>query len=244
MNKKSHKPTELIVALDFPSPKQALMFVEKLKGFPVIYKVGSELFVTGGPEFVSQMVSKGHRVFLDLKFHDIPNTVAKAAHRAAILGVEMFSVHLAGGKAVFDTVRTELANLPAPHPKVVGISVLTSFGEEAWAEVTQALSGAVSTPSASVERLIEKAIEWNVDSLVCSPHELAVVRALSKKIFTIVPGIRPAGSPKHDQVRVMTPEEARDAGANAIVMGRPITLAKDPVQVVLSLLELLGTRVK
>src|SRR3954453_16974661 len=126
--------TDLIVALDFPRSERALELVDSLRGLSVVYKVGSELYLSGGPEIVRELVHRKNRVFLDLKFHDIPNTVARAAAQAALLHVDMFTVHLAGGSAMVKAVAKELSEIPELRPKMLGVSVLTSFDDVRWAE--------------------------------------------------------------------------------------------------------------
>ncbi len=229
-------PTELIVALDFPRSDRALSLVESLKGLPVIYKVGFELFMGGGPEVVRELIHQKARVFLDLKFHDIPNTVARAARQAALLHVEMFTLHLAGGSQMVRAVAQELADIPALKPKVLGVSVLTSFDDVRWAEVTKSLSGHAADIQNSVEGLVEHASSWGADGIVCSALELPLVRERFPGLYTVVPGIRPAGSEVGDQARVMTPAQAHEAGAHAIVVGRPITESDNPRAVVESIL--------
>ena len=228
MSYSKHNKTELIVALDFPRASQASEFIEELNGLPVIYKVGLELFMNGGPEFVKELVHKKNRIFLDLKLHDIPNTVAKAAKQAALLHVEMITLHLAGGRAMIRSVVEELAEIPVLRPKLMGVSVLTSFDDVRWAEVTRALSGHAVEPAVSVEGLVGASASWGVDGVVCSALELPMVREKFPHLFTVVPGIRPEGSGTQDQARVTTPALAHQMGAHAIVVGRPITANSNP----------------
>jgi orotidine-5'-phosphate decarboxylase len=236
------RPTpELIVALDFPKKDRALALVDELRGLPVIYKVGFELFVNAGPDLIRELVHRKCRIFLDLKFHDIPNTVARAASQVALLGVEMFTLHLAGGSSMVKSVADALAEFPEIRPKILGVSVLTSFDDVRWAEVTRSLSGHASDVRDSVAGLVEHAAAWGCDGVVCSAHELDMVRQQSPGLFTVVPGIRPAGAPAGDQARVMTPAEARRAGAHAIVVGRPITEAKDPREAAVAILKELSS---
>lgn len=221
-------PTELIVALDFPRADRALELVDALNGLPVIYKIGSELFCSDGPAIVRELVHRKNRVFLDLKFHDIPNTVAKAVRQVALMHVEMFTIHLAGGSLMVKAVADELSEISMLRPKILGVSVLTSFDDVRWAEVTKALTGHAVDPGESVEGLVEHAVAWGADGVVCSAAELESIRKQYPTLYTVVPGIRPAGAAANDQARVMTPAQARAAGANAIVVGRPITEALDP----------------
>jgi orotidine-5'-phosphate decarboxylase len=234
-----HRPaTDLIVALDFPRPEYALKLVDQLSGLPVVYKIGFEAFLTGGLDLVRELVHRKHRVFLDLKFHDIPNTVARAACQAAFLQVEMFTLHLAGGSQMVRAVAKELAEISQIKPKILGVTVLTSFDDVRWAEVTKAISGHAADVSDSVLGLAEHAVAWGVDGLVCSALELPEIRKTHSNLYTVVPGIRPQGwvsassgngsvTVVDDQARIMTPVQARDAGASAIVVGRPITQAGD-----------------
>jgi orotidine-5'-phosphate decarboxylase len=232
--------TELIVALDFPRPERALDLVEQLQGLPVLYKVGTELFMSGGPDLVRELVHKKNRVFLDLKFHDIPNTVARAARQAALLHVEMFTLHLAGGSSMVRAVADELADIPLLRPKILGVSVLTSFDDVRWAEVTRALTGHASDTADSVSGLVEHAPTWGADGLVCSAIELQKIRSQFPSLYTVVPGIRPEGFAHNDQFRVATPSMARELGAHAIVMGRPIIESPQPRDVAEAVLKDLG----
>lgn len=235
-----HKKTDLIVALDFAKPTQAKEMVQTLKGFPVIYKVGLELFMSAGPDLVRELVHEQNRVFLDLKLHDIPNTVARAAKAAARLHVEMLTLHLSGGAAMFREVQTELADLPSLRPKLIGVTVLTSFDDVRWAEVSRAVSGHASGVGDSVQRLVHAADTYGVDGVVCSALELETVRGIAPSLYTIVPGIRPPGSQSQDQARTATPAQARELGASAIVVGRPITESDRPFQVTEGILKDLG----
>ena len=238
--------TELIVALDYSTTAEADQLVRTLAGVPVLFKVGSELFLTGGPDFVRKLIGGDHRVFLDLKFHDIPNTVAKAAAQAALMGVDMFTLHASGGRAMIAAVVQEFAKLPreAKRPKILGVSVLTSFSPAEWTETCLAINpfaSKVSEIEGSVLSLAGAGAKWGLDGLVCSAHELRRAREVAPSLYTVIPGIRPAGSTAQDQARVMTPLEAQAAGANAIVVGRPITQAKDPKAATLEILKELGS---
>lgn len=230
-------PTDLIVALDYPRADRAMEMVDRLSGLPVIFKVGFELFMCGGPDLVRELVHRKQRVFLDLKFHDIPNTVARAARQAAILHVDMFTLHLAGGSGMVRAVAQELNAIPELKPRVLGVSVLTSFDDVRWAEVTKAITGHAVEVGSSVDGLIEHAPAWGVDGVVCSAFELPSIRNVFPALYTVVPGIRPQGVEAGDQARIMTPMQARQAGASAIVMGRPITEADEPRKMVESVLK-------
>lgn len=229
--------TELIVALDFPRADRAFDFIEKIQGLPVIYKVGLELFLAGGPELVRELVHRKRRVFLDLKFHDIPRTVAHAAKQAALLHVEMITLHLAGGSHMIRAVAEEFSEMPLLRPKILGVSVLTSFDDVRWAEVTKAISNhAVDIPE-SVMGLVENMVPHGVDGVVCSALELEAIRPRFPGLYTVVPGVRPKGFAKNDQARVATPADAKRLGASAIVVGRPITESADPRKTVEDILK-------
>ena len=231
MSNRTQPKTDLIVALDVPKKAQALDLVSKLQGLPVIYKCGLGVFMAGGPELVRELVHSKNRVFLDLKFHDIPNTVAKAVTQTALLHVEMFTLHLAGGSAMVKAVVAALSDIPALKPKVLGVSVLTSLDDVHWAEVTRALTSHAVEASTSVAGLVEQGILWGVDGVVCSALELEEVRKQSPQLYTVVPGIRPTGASADDQARVMTPAEALPARAPwswAGLSRRPRIRAKPP----------------
>jgi len=232
-----NQSTDLIVALDFPRPDRAKSLVDRLQGFPLIYKVGLELFMNGGPEFIRDLVHSKNRVFLDLKFHDIPNTVAKAAKQAALLHVEMITLHLAGGSNMVRAVVEELSDIPLLRPKILGVSVLTSFDDVRWAEVTKCLTGHAMKAAESVVGLVEHSSTWGIDGVVCSAMELPHIRAMVPNLYTVVPGIRPEGAATHDQARVTTPARAHEMGASAVVMGRPITESPEPEKVVEAILK-------
>lgn len=237
MQKKAPTHTELIVALDFQKPEKALGFVDQLQNLPVVYKVGLELFLTGGPEVIRELVRRKHRVFLDLKFYDIPNTVARASLQAALLNVEMFTVHLSGGEAMIQAIVRELDEISEIRPKIIGVSVLTSFDDLHWAKVMNALNGHAADVDDSVIGLATHATAWGADGIVCSAQELPQIRKQFPALYTVVPGIRPKGVPAQDQMRVVTPREAKNAGAHAIVVGRPITSSNSPKAVVESILQ-------
>lgn len=239
--------TELIVALDFPKGEQALAVMKECEGLPVTWKVGSELFLAEGPNWVHDRVKEGRRIFLDLKFHDIPNTVMKAAIQAHEMGVKMFTLHLAGGPTMIRAVRDELEKRTPKEddrrPLILGVSVLTSFDQGTWDDVSFAVGGNTSKIEESVKRLVAQARYWGADGVVCSPHEIKAVRAADDVLYTVVPGIRPKGSKSGDQARVMTPKQAATLGASAVVVGRPITESKAPRAMVEKVLKELDTPV-
>lgn len=219
--------SRLIIALDFPNADAALRFIEPLQPNQCKLKVGFELFVAAGPEFVRQLVQKGFNVFLDLKFHDIPNTVAGACRSAAELGVWMINVHASGGAVMLQAARDALQDL-AHKPLLIAVTVLTSMNQEQLVGI-----GLSSTPEQQVSRLAQLTAQCGLDGVVCSAQEALMLKRERGSAFLLVtPGIRPEGSDKGDQSRVMTPKEAREAGIDYIVVGRPITQAADPLAVI------------
>ncbi|MFU8837613.1 MAG: orotidine-5'-phosphate decarboxylase [Thiohalomonadaceae bacterium] len=218
----SHSP--IIVALDFPSQAEALALVDRLDPARCRLKVGKELFTRSGPALVETLVGKGYEVFLDLKFHDIPNTVAGACHAAADLGVWMVNIHALGGRRMMEAAR-EAVDKASHQPRLIAVSILTSMGQEDLAEI--ALPG---SPAENVQRLARLAQQAGMDGLVCSPQEVAMLRENLGSAFDLVtPGIRPAWSEKGDQTRITTPSQAMALGSTYLVIGRPITAAADPL---------------
>lgn len=217
----------IIVALDFPEAAQALALVDRLDPASCRLKVGKEMFTRAGPEFVRLLVARGFSVFLDLKFHDIPNTVARACQAAADLGVWMVNVHALGGRRMMEAAREALAQ-SGHSTLLIAVTVLTSMTESDLSEV--GLEGAAAI---HVERLAGLARKAGLDGVVCSAQEAASVRKSQGQDFVLVtPGIRPAGSAVGDQRRVMAPAEAVQAGADYLVVGRPVTGAADPLAVI------------
>ncbi|MBI5115684.1 orotidine-5'-phosphate decarboxylase [Candidatus Poribacteria bacterium] len=223
----------LIVALDFPSADEALGFAERMGEIVTFYKVGLELFSAAGPEIVERLKTLGKSVFLDMKFHDIPNTVAGAAASATRLGVDMFNVHALGGMAMMraaaDAVVRTASGLEVKRPVVLAVTVLTSLDRRALEEeIGFSLANGVGPFVIAKAR---QAKEAGLDGVVASPHEAAAIRAACGSSFQIVtPGIRPSWEHANDQKRVATPAEALAAGADRIVVGRPITKARDPLE--------------
>jgi orotidine-5'-phosphate decarboxylase len=214
----------VIVALDFPAPTPALKLLERLDPAHCRVKIGKEMFTRAGPAFVEQVAANGFEVFLDLKYHDIPNTVAAACAAAADLGVWMINVHAAGGRKMMHAAADRLAGL-ASRPLLIAVTILTSLGEEDIAEI-----GYSGTPAENVARLAALAEDSGLDGVVCSPLEVAPLRAERGSGFRLVtPGVRPAGAAADDQRRIMTPGDAIRAGASYLVIGRPITAAADPL---------------
>ena len=219
--------SRLIIALDFATAEQALTFVKDLQPSQCKLKVGFELFVAAGPEFVRHLVQRGFAVFLDLKFHDIPNTVASACKAAAQLGVWMLNVHAFGGVTMMQAAKAALADLPNP-PKLIAVTVLTSMDKAQLAS-----TGIQLEPLEQVQYLAKLAQDSGLDGVVCSAQEAALLRAqLGDEFLLVTPGIRPEGSDKGDQSRVMTPRQAKQAGVSYVVVGRPITQAAEPKAVI------------
>ena len=215
---------KIIVALDFADAAPALALVARLDPALCRLKVGKELFTVAGPELVRVLVARGFEVFLDLKFHDIPNTVAAACRAAAGLGVWMLNVHASGGRRMMTAAQQALADMPQ-RPRLIAVTVLTSMSAEDLTEV--GISGA---PADQVLRLARLSHACKLDGVVCSAQEAAMLRAdLGTDFRLVTPGIRPEGAEVGDQRRVMTPAEALRAGATDLVIGRPITAAADPL---------------
>ena len=219
---------KVIVALDFADAAAALALVDRLDPDAWALKVGNEMFVSAGPEPVEALVARGFRVFLDLKFYDIPNTVAQACAAATRLGVWMVNVHAAGGRAMLLSAREAVvrtaAGRGAPPPWLLAVTALTSLGALDVAEI-----GYAEGPEALALRLARLAAACGLDGVVCSAVEAPVLRrALGAGFKLVTPGIRPAGSDVADQVRFITPEAALANGADYLVIGRPITQAVDP----------------
>ncbi len=219
---------KIIVALDVPTKKEALGLVEQLRKQISFFKIGLQLFTAAGPKVVREVLETGAKVFLDLKLYDIPNTVAHAVESAADLGVQMLTVHLSGGEAM---VKAALA-ARSKEMSILGVTVLTSFDETA----IRAL-GISSTIEEQVSRLAKMGVAAGIDGLVVSPHEIEVLRPqFGHDIDLVVPGIRPQWSETADQKRVMTPRQALEAGADYLVIGRPIIAHPNPREAVAKIL--------
>ncbi|GAB4362361.1 MAG: orotidine-5'-phosphate decarboxylase [Gammaproteobacteria bacterium] len=216
----------VIVALDFRSSDAALSLVERLDPARCRVKVGKELFTSAGPDFVRRLVDYGFDVFLDLKYHDIPNTVANACAAAADLGVWMLNIHALGGRAMLEAARDALEGVNN-RPFLIGVTVLTSHNESTLDEI-----GLNGSPIDNVLRLAALSESAGLDGVVCSPREVTTLREMHSSNFCLVtPGIRPSGVAYGDQWRVMTPAEAIRCGSDYLVIGRPITQAVDPMGV-------------
>lgn len=224
----------VIVALDFPDMQQALALAQQLDAKQCRVKVGKELFTRAGPKVVELLRQQGFEVFLDLKFHDIPNTTAMAVKAAAELGVWMVNVHCSGGLKMMAACRNELDKL-STAPLLIGVTVLTSMEQEDLAALGLDLS-----PQQQVSRLAELAKQAGLDGLVCSALEAQMLKQQWPQAQLVTPGIRPAGSSLDDQKRILTPEQAVAAGADYLVIGRPITKAAEPQQALEQILQQLG----
>jgi orotidine-5'-phosphate decarboxylase len=224
------KPAEkIIVALDLPTKKEALDLVAKLGGEISFFKIGLQLYTAEGPEIVRAVLATGAKVFLDLKLHDIPNTVARAVESAANLGVEMLTIHLSGGSEMIRAATGARAN----NISILGVSVLTSATEQTLREI-----GISDKVDDQVLRLAKLGVEEKIDGIVASPHEIKILRAkFGNKIKIVVQGIRPSWADPGDQKRFMTPRAAIEAGADYIGIGRPITAHANPRDAVAKILD-------
>lgn len=217
--------SRLIVALDFPAPAPAVALARRLAGRVGMVKVGSELFTVAGPEVVQRLAELGLQIFLDLKFHDIPTTVAGAVAAAARLpGVRLLNVHALGGWTMMRAARAVLSR-SRRRLRLVAVTVLTSHDAASLCRC-----GIIGPPQRRVVALARLAQRAGLDGVVCSARELPLIRKVCGKMFlTVVPGIRPAGAARADQQRIATPADALRAGADYLVVGRPITQARDPL---------------
>ena len=218
---------KVIVALDFDNQADALAFVDKINPSDCRLKVGKEMFTYFGPEFVKLLVQRGFDVFLDLKFHDIPNTVAKAVTAAAHLGVWMVNVHASGGSKMMIKAKQALLPFADDAPLLIAVTVLTSMEQEDLTDLAIDKS-----PAEQVVHLAKLSQQAGLDGVVCSAHEAESLKTVLGQDFNLVtPGIRPNGSHADDQKRIMTPQKAVSLGADYLVIGRPITKAQDPTAV-------------
>ena len=225
----------VIVALDYPDAAQALAMAKQLDPAKVRVKVGKEIFTRSGPAVVESLHKLGFEVFLDLKFHDIPNTVAGAVAAAADMGVWMVNVHASGGQRMMEGAANAIANR-AQRPHLIAVTVLTSMDDSDLQQV-----GVVDVPKVQVQRLAELAKASGMDGVVCSAQEAVMLKQACGSAFELVtPGIRPEGSDAGDQRRVLTPVQARDAGVDYMVIGRPITQSATPTDVVDAILQSLA----
>ncbi|MGB8712012.1 MAG: orotidine-5'-phosphate decarboxylase [Onishia taeanensis] len=216
--------TPLIIALDYPSLDAALCMADQLDPSRCRVKVGKELYTRSGPDVLEALHGRGFEVFLDLKFHDIPNTVAGAVQAAAEQGVWMVNVHASGGRRMMEAARERLDS-QALSTQLIAVTVLTSMSEEDLAEV-----GVTVSPAEQVARLAGLAKQSGMDGVVCSAQEAPALRDLCGEGFLkVTPGIRPASAADDDQRRVLTPSDAMAAGSTHLVVGRPVTQAADPM---------------
>jgi orotidine-5'-phosphate decarboxylase len=223
---------KIIVALDVATKKEAVTLVEELREQISIFKIGLQLYTAAGPEIVREVLATGANVFLDLKLHDIPNTVGRAVESAAQLGVQMLTIHLSGGSEMIRAAVTARKN----NLSILGVTVLTSATEETLRAI-----GISDKIDNQVLRLAKLGVETGIDGLVASPHEVKMLRGeFGAKVKLIVAGIRPSWSEPGDQKRVMTPREALDAGADYLVIGRPIIAHLSPREAVAKILDEIG----
>lgn len=223
----------VIVALDYSDPQLALALARRLDPSICRLKVGKELFTTGGPGVVEQLHGLGFEIFLDLKFHDIPNTCAKAVKASADMGVWMVNVHASGGRKMMEAAKDALVGHSGAVPRLIAVTVLTSFSEADIREV-----GVQSSPEQQVLHLASLAQQSGLDGVVCSAQEAGTIKqALGQTFTTVTPGIRPLGSASNDQTRITTPQQAVQLGSDYLVIGRPITQAEDPEQACRSIIQ-------
>lgn len=221
---------KIIVALDYPGAVPALALAHRLSPELCRLKVGKELFTATGPSLLEQLMKRGFEIFLDLKFHDIPNTTAQACKAAASLGVWMVNVHALGGRKMLEAAQVAVSNCAKP-PKLIAVTLLTSMNQEDINDL-----GIDATPEQMVLRLASMAKESGLDGVVCSAMETEILRKqLGNKFCLVTPGIRPPAASLDDQSRVMTPEAALRAGSSYLVIGRPITKAADPLQALIDI---------
>ncbi|WP_031492118.1 orotidine-5'-phosphate decarboxylase [Succinivibrio dextrinosolvens] len=222
--------SKVIVALDYNDENKALEFVDKVSADLCRLKVGNELFTTAGPKFVAKLVDKGFKVFLDLKYHDIPNTVSRACEAAADLGVWLVDIHTSGGPVMMSAAAEALSKY-RERPYLIGVTVLTSMDSAQLNSI-----GVSAEPKEQVIRLAKLAKESGLDGVVSSAQEVSLIKSnVPSPFICVTPGIRPAGSSVGDQKRIMTPAEAVSAGSDYLVIGRPITQAEDPVKALIDI---------
>ena len=217
---------KVLVALDYADEKQAFHLIDQLQPELCRLKVGKEMFTHLGPQFIEKIHNKGFQVFLDLKYHDIPNTVARACEAAADMGVWMLNVHALGGRRMMEAAANALAK-KSDRPYLIAVTVLTSMSAEDLVEL-----GIQQSPADLALHLAQMAKDSALDGVVCSAQEAAAMRKnLGNEFLLVTPGIRPSGSAADDQRRIMTPVDAMRAGSSYLVIGRPITQSDDPVSV-------------
>ena len=228
---------KIVFALDVEHFGEAQQWVNRLKGHVGVFKVGKQLFTHAGPKVIDMIRQKGQNAFLDLKYHDIPNTVAKAGEEATKLGVVMFNLHALGGfemmRKTVEASRATAKSLGVPKPLILAVTILTSMDEETLKEV-----GVQGPLVEEVGRLASLSLKAGVDGVVASPQEIGIIRQrCGEKFLIVTPGIRHPSDKRDDQKRTMSPKEAITAGANYLVIGRPIKEAKDPLEAVQKIIE-------
>jgi len=227
----NHDP-KIVIALDYANTQDALQFAEQLDPAICRLKVGKELFTAAGPKLVEALIAKGFGVFLDLKFHDIPTTVAKACEAASRLGVWMLNVHASGGSTMMEAA-LEGVERSGQKPILIAVTVLTSMNQEMLNEV-----GVVGSVSDQVLKLASLTQKSGLDGIVCSAQEAPMIRkALGDKFCLVTPGVRPADAALDDQSRVVTPSQALALGSSYLVIGRPITKSKNPLETLIKIHE-------
>ncbi len=224
---------KLILALDMPDPDKAIETVDMMSDWVNVFKVGFELFLAGGPDIVKKIANKGKKIFLDLKFHDIPNTVLRSAEIASRMGIYMFNVHTSGGSEMMRRCNERVLEVcereGLEKPKIIGVTVLTSISQEQF----KGELGYSHTLKNHAKGLASLAKECGLDGVVASGHEASMIKKHCGKEFLVVtPGIRPSWSPPDDQQRTMTPKDALKSGADYIVVGRGILGHTDPMDAV------------
>ncbi|MDP1601708.1 MAG: orotidine-5'-phosphate decarboxylase [Legionella sp.] len=225
--------SKLIVALDFSSQEQALALIEQIDPDSCALKIGSEMFTLFGTDFVRGLVRRGYKLFLDLKFHDIPNTVAHACRSAAELGVWMINVHASGGLNMMKAARAALDPYGAKRPLLIAVTVLTSMDSSELPQI-----GVDASVLQQVSRLAHLSHQAGLDGVVCSAYEVEFIKSqLGSQFLTVTPGIRLSGESRDDQSRIMTPTEAARLGSDYLVVGRPITRAPQPATVINAILQ-------
>ncbi|WP_312310931.1 orotidine-5'-phosphate decarboxylase [Atlantibacter sp.] len=223
---RSKTDSPIVVALDYDNRDKALAFVDRIDPQDCRLKVGKEMFTLYGPQLVRDLHDRGFEVFLDLKFHDIPNTTAKAVAAAAQLGVWMVNVHASGGARMMQAARDALTPFGKDAPLLIAVTVLTSMEASDLADI-----GITLSPAAHAERLAKLTQQCGLDGVVCSAQEAVQFKSVLGQEFKLVtPGIRPEGSEAGDQRRIMTPQQAQQAGVDYMVIGRPVTQSADPSQ--------------
>lgn len=222
----------LIVALDVPTADAALTLIDRLDGQCTWFKVGLELYIAAGPAIVEKLVSRGYSIFLDLKLHDIPNTVASAVRTAATLGARMLTIHAAGGPAMLSAAREVVERTPTA-PQLLAVTVLTSVNQQQITAI-----GVPRSPQDQVMLLAGMGLAAGINGFVCSPQEVGSLRTLTGPSgVLVIPGIRPAGADLGDQQRIATPAQALRDGASYLVVGRPITQSPNPAKAATAILE-------